>query len=105
LPDIKRKIPTTAGNTILQQDGGKSHLQDNDEVFKAKVMELHGDQNVVKLNTQPTHPPDLNMNDLGFFSSLQSKYYMTSPKDSIELIEMVEEAFKKYPLEKLSRIA
>jgi hypothetical protein len=29
---------------------------------------------------------------------------MTSPKDSIELIEMVEEAFKTYPWQSLNRI-
>ena len=104
LPDIKKKMPASAGNIILQQDGAKSHLQEDDEVFKAKVMELYGDSNAVKLYTQPAQSPDLNVNDLGFFSSLQSKYYMTSPKDSIELIEMVEEAFKTYPWQSLNRI-
>jgi hypothetical protein len=47
LPDIKKKMPATAGNIILQQDGAKSHLQEDDEVFKAKVMELFGDPNAV----------------------------------------------------------
>jgi hypothetical protein len=40
-PDIK-KMPATAGHIILQQDGAKSHLQEDDEVFKAKGMELYG---------------------------------------------------------------
>jgi hypothetical protein len=52
LPDIKKKMPATAGNIILQQDGANSHLPEDDWVFKAKVMELYGDPNAVKLYTQ-----------------------------------------------------
>ncbi|KAG7339151.1 hypothetical protein IV203_020463 [Nitzschia inconspicua] len=48
--------------------------------------------------------PDLNVNDLGFFNSLQSRYYQTAPKDGLELIEMVEETYKNYPAKKLNRI-
>jgi hypothetical protein len=98
LPDIKKKMPVNT-NIILQQDGAKSHLQADDEVFKAKVTELYGDPNAVKLYTQLAQSPDLNVNDLGFFSSLQSKYYMTSPKDS-----MVEQAYKKSLWPSLNRI-
>jgi hypothetical protein len=58
-------------------------------------MELYGDPNAVKLYTQPAQSPDLNVNNLGFFCSLQSKYYMTFPKNSIELMEMVEEVYKE----------
>jgi hypothetical protein len=104
LSDIKKKMPATAGPIILQQDGAKSHLQEDDEVFKAKVMELYGDSNAVKLYTQPAPSPELNVNDLGFFSSLQSKYYKTFPKNSIELIETVEQAYKEYPSKSLNKI-
>jgi hypothetical protein len=48
VPDIKKKMHASAGNIILQQDGMKSHLQEDDEAFKAKVMELYGDPNAVK---------------------------------------------------------
>jgi hypothetical protein len=52
---------------------------------------LYGNEDApVKLYTQPAQSPDLNVNDLGFFASLQSMYYRTSPKNVIELIEMVE---------------
>jgi hypothetical protein len=83
LPDIKKKMPATAGHIILQQDGAESHLQEDDDVFKAKVMEMYGDPDAVKLYTQPAQSPDLNIIALGFSSSLQSKYYKTSPKNSI----------------------
>jgi hypothetical protein len=67
-------------------------------------MELYGEPNAVKLYTQPAQSPDLNVDDLGFFNSLQSKYYRTSPKNSVELIEMVKDAYKKYPLVSLNQI-
>ena len=35
---------------------------------------------------------------------MQSIYYQKSPKNSIELIEIVEDAFKNYPMEKLNKI-
>jgi hypothetical protein len=35
-----KKIPATAGNIILQQDGAKLHLQEDDEAFETKVTEL-----------------------------------------------------------------
>jgi hypothetical protein len=71
LPEIKKKMPVNT-NIILQQDGAKSHLHEDDEVFKAKVIELYGNPNAVKLYIQLAQSPDLNVNDLGFFSSLQS---------------------------------
>ncbi|KAG7337000.1 hypothetical protein IV203_013572 [Nitzschia inconspicua] len=103
LPDVKKKMPID-NNIILQQDGAKAHLPDDDPLFAAKVTELFGDPTAVKLYTQPAQSPDLNVNDLGFFNSLQSRYYQTAPKDALELIEMVEETYKNYPAKKLNRI-
>ncbi|KAG7367330.1 hypothetical protein IV203_030001 [Nitzschia inconspicua] len=103
LPDIKKKMPMN-NNMVLQQDGAKAHLPEDDPLFAAKVLELFGDANAVKLYTQPAQSPDLNVNDLGFFNSLQSRYYQTSPTNAIQLIEMVEETYKNYPPNKLNRI-
>jgi hypothetical protein len=103
LPDIKRKMPIN-NNIIVQQDGAKAHLPVDDPEFKAKVQELYGNKNAVKLYTQLAQSPDLNVNDLGFFASLQSMYYRTSPKNSIDLIEMVESCFNKYDVNKVNRI-
>jgi hypothetical protein len=100
LPDIKRKMPIN-NNVIVQQDGAKAHLPLNDPEFKAKVLDLYGNEDAVKLYTQPAQSPDLNVNDLGFFASLQLMYYRTSPKDAIELIEMVESCFNNYDVNKV----
>jgi hypothetical protein len=62
LSDKKRKMPMN-NNIIMQQDGVKSHLQEDDEVFKAKVTELFADPIAVKLYTQPAQSPDLNVDD------------------------------------------
>ncbi|KAG7345259.1 hypothetical protein IV203_032790 [Nitzschia inconspicua] len=104
LPDIKKKMPPSDRNFVLQQDGARVHLSDDDPSFKAKVTELFGNEDAVKLYTQPAQSPDLNVNDLGFFNSLQSKYYEESPRNAIEMIEMVEKVYKRYPMEKLNRI-
>jgi hypothetical protein len=57
LPDIKRKMPIN-NNIIVQQDGAKAHLPVDDPVFKAKVEELYGNENAVKLYTQLAQSPD-----------------------------------------------
>jgi hypothetical protein len=49
-----------------------------------------------ELYTQPAQSPDLNVNDLGFFASLQSMYYKTAPTDAMELIDKVETCFRNY---------
>ncbi|KAG7339351.1 hypothetical protein IV203_025580 [Nitzschia inconspicua] len=104
LLDIKKKMPPSDRNFVLQQDGARVHLSDDDPSLKVKVTELFGNEDAVKLYTQPAQSPDLNVNDLGFFNSLQSKYYEESPRNAIEIIEMVETVYKSYPMEKLNRI-
>jgi hypothetical protein len=69
LPDTKKKMTATAGNVILQQDGAKSHLKEQNEACIAKVTERFGDPNAIKLYTQLAQSPDLNVNDLGFHNS------------------------------------
>ena len=40
LPAIKQKWPTNNGRIRLQQDGTKSHILDDDEVFKEAVDDI-----------------------------------------------------------------
>jgi hypothetical protein len=104
LPDIEKKNTNECQNIMLQQVGAKGHLQGDDDLFKTKLTELFEDLNAVKLYTQPVPTAELNANDCGVFNCLQSRYYRPSPKNSIKLIEMVDDASKKYPLEKLQWI-
>jgi hypothetical protein len=50
LPDKKKKKMKVNNNITLQQDRAKSHLQEDDEVFIAKVTVLFGDPNSVELS-------------------------------------------------------
>ncbi|CAN0445670.1 unnamed protein product, partial [Discosporangium mesarthrocarpum] len=67
IPAIKARIPRPPGHTIfVQQDGAKPHTGGGVmEAIQAKA----GDD--IILETQPANSPDLNVNDLGFFNSIQ----------------------------------
>ena len=56
------------GNSVrIQQDGAKSHIEEDDKEWPQAVEEMN-----VKLCTQTAQSPDLNINDLAFFTSLTS---------------------------------
>jgi hypothetical protein len=87
----------------IQQDGAKSHIADDDEEWLEALEEL-APGNKIKLFTQPARSPDLNINDLAFFRSIQSLYYEAAPDTEFELIEAVEAAFEEYPANKINRM-
>ena len=89
---------------IIQQDGATSHIVPEDEPFRATMEEIGVPEGKIELYTQPANSPDLNLNDLGFFNSLQSAYYQSCPSNAIELIEMVRESYEDYPSNKINRI-
>ena len=111
LPAIIEKWPTclyTGRPLLIQQDGAPAHLKVVDDVCidEIWVRELtkYGLQNRILLVTQPPNSPDLNVNDLGFFNSLQAQYWRTNPNNAMELIAMVEKTFKEYNPKKINRI-
>ncbi|CAN0504623.1 unnamed protein product, partial [Discosporangium mesarthrocarpum] len=67
IPAIKARMPRPPGHTIfVRQDGAKPHTgRGAMEAIQAKA----GDG--IILETQPSNSPDLNVNDLGFFHSIQ----------------------------------
>ncbi|CAN0013385.1 unnamed protein product [Discosporangium mesarthrocarpum] len=100
IPAIKARMPRPPGHTIfVQQDGAKPHTGGGVmEAIQAKA------GNSIILETQPANSPDLNVNDLGFFHSIQQlkeDVGVSSPKD---LVEATMEAFDVYPLETLERV-
>ena len=110
LPSIATKWPRPEWNgdeppTIyIQQDGATSHINPWDPAIEAKLQTLGVAHDRIKLVTQPPNSPDLNLNDLGFFNSLQSTYYQTCPSNAMELIQMVQETYSEYPAAKINRI-
>ena len=87
----------------IQQDGSKAHfVVKNDVCMDAawnETLREYGLENKINVITQPANSPDLNVNDLGFFNSLQSYYWKENPKNAMQLIAMVRKVFDLYPQE------
>jgi hypothetical protein len=95
LPAIRDAWPAEdAGQTIfVQQDNAKPHILPNDQEFKDAVAKIGMD---IQLVQQPANCPDLNVNDLGFFNSIESLTDRISPRTLNDLIRDVQEEFAAY---------
>jgi hypothetical protein len=78
---------------FVQQDNAKPHILPNDQEFKDVVAKIGMD---IQLVQQPTNSPDLNVNDLGFFNSIESLTDRRSPRTLNDLIRDVQEEFAPY---------
>ncbi|CAM9831042.1 unnamed protein product [Choristocarpus tenellus] len=97
IPAIKAHIPRPEGHTIfLQQDIAKSNTNRNRRITKV-IKEAAGDDIVIE--THPTNSPDLNVNDLGFFHSIQQLREDMRVTNTEELVEATMEVFNMYPRE------
>lgn len=104
LPAVLAKFPPAyleRHGVRIQQDGASSHIDADDPEWLAAV---HETGCKITLETQPANSPDLNINDLAFFRSIQSLYYEAAPENEAELIEAVEDAFEEYACNKLNRM-
>ena len=99
---IEAKMPWLRGTKfIIQQDGARPHTgQDT-------VKELQdggtGEGWTPIIVTQPANSPDVNLNDLGFFSSLKHavSQICSHCTDRVEMMNNVEKTFWDYPADKL----
>jgi len=103
IPAVMDKWPTAIVRVNTQQDGTKAHLKPTDHDLSTELEAL-GSEGEIGLCTQPAQSPDLNINDLGFFNSLQSRCHCTTPKNEMELIAMVEAAFEEHPMATLKKL-
>ena len=94
LPAIREKWPQSfLDETIeIQQDNARPHIRDEDPEWRAAV-EASGMN--VKLVQQPPNSPDMNVLDLGYFSSIQSLQYKANATTTDELIAAVEDSFSR----------
>ena len=82
-----------AGRTIwIQQDNARTHVPVDDQDFARAAAQTGFD---IRLINQPPNSPDMNVLDLGFFASLQSKTDTTTSRNLDELIANVEKEFQK----------
>ena len=103
LPAIVAKWPREArGETIwIQQDNARTHIEPNDEAFRLAVQQTGLD---IRIFNQPPNSPDLNILDLGFFASLQSKTFLTQSKNMDDLIQNVQREFSSYDESKIRNV-
>jgi hypothetical protein len=89
LPSKKNSRDATK-MSVVQQDGAKSHIKEQDPAFLAAGST--GNWEIV-LETQPARSPDVNHLDLSFFRALQSAQWARGFASNVdELIAMVEGA-------------
>jgi hypothetical protein len=94
--------PQHRGQTIwIQQDNARTHVAATDAEFLAAVALTGLD---IRIMNQPPNSPDMNVLDLGFFSSLQSKTYLKTAANIDELVTNVQEEFNLYVHDKLTKV-
>ncbi|CAM9921927.1 unnamed protein product, partial [Discosporangium mesarthrocarpum] len=100
IPAINARMPRPPGHTIfVQQNGAKPHTGGGVmEAIQAKA----GDS--IILETHPANSPDLNVNDLGFFHSIQQPKEDVGVSSPEDLVEAIMEAFNVCPWETLERV-
>ncbi|CAN0304317.1 unnamed protein product [Laminaria digitata] len=59
---------------------------------------------MVELVTQPAQSPDLNVNDLGFFASLESRVWGMNATTIDELVNTIFEQYEQYDAATLERV-
>lgn len=103
LEAIKTRWPREdLGKTIfIQQDNARTHVSVDDEDF-ARASAQTGFN--IRLINQPPNSPDMNVLDLGFFASLQSKTDKTNSRNLDELIANVENEFRNYDVNDLRNV-
>ena len=89
---------------MIQQDNARPHITAEDEAFKAVCDEMHEQGYTIQLTSQPPNSPDLNVLDLGFFSSIQSLQHQKAAHDITTMLKAVEDSFSEYPPEKLDDV-
>lgn len=87
----------------IQQDNAKTHINVDDPTFveAAQACRYGWD---IRLTCQPPNSPDLNVLDLGFFAAIQALFEKGTPNNINQIVEKVEEAYMKYPVDRANRV-
>ena len=105
LPAIRRKMLWLKGDEIIiQHDGAKAHNGNGNFEYLNEAGQDRGFN--IRFVTQPAQSPDLNMNDLAFFHSLNVRAEeIKGEQRSMEaIVQSVEAAYNAYSTDTLSRI-
>ncbi|XP_026435503.1 uncharacterized protein LOC113333202 [Papaver somniferum] len=94
LPAIIQKWPHDGRTIFIQQDNARPHIAIGDEQFCEVVRQFGLD---ARICFQPPNSPDLNVNDLGYFRSIDEHQHSEAPNTVPELVAGVEKSFREYP--------
>eukprot|EP00117_Sycon_ciliatum_P044524 scpid94515/ scgid32113/ len=93
-----------AGTTLYyyQHDGARPHTAKANEAHWSR----HGQKSGFSIDVvvQPAQSPDLNVNDLAFFSSLQSDTELVAKRNVFDLVAAVEKSWAEYPQERMEAV-
>ncbi|CAM9402423.1 unnamed protein product [Discosporangium mesarthrocarpum] len=98
IPAVKACMPRPEGHTIFVQQDGERHTPRWGSWRQSR--RRWG----VMLSEKPSEPTDLNVNDLGFFHSIQQLKEYVGMTNTQELVEATAEAFNVYPRGTLERV-
>ena len=102
LPAIKATCLANSATCIrIQQDNARPHIGPTDVEFTAAAERLELNTRLV---CQPPNSPDLNVLDLGFFTSIQALQYEEAPSNIDELIDVVQSSFDKLKKNTLNNV-
>jgi hypothetical protein len=102
LPAIGHFWPKDHKGTIyIQHDNTRPHIRADDDDFVRAVVATGRD---IQLEYQPPNSPDLNVLDLGYFTSIQSLQQTKQSTTVDELIEVVEDSYRELDSRKLNNI-
>ncbi|CAM9516049.1 unnamed protein product [Discosporangium mesarthrocarpum] len=100
IPAINSCMPRPEGHTIfVQQDGGTPHTKVG--IMEAIKEAMGGD---IVIESQPANSSDLNVNDLGFFHSIQQLNEYVGMTNAQELVQTTAKAFDVYPQDTQKRV-
>ncbi|KAF0711552.1 hypothetical protein AaE_012209 [Aphanomyces astaci] len=90
IPAIKQAWPGPRGQPIyIQQDNARPHVEVGDAAVTAAGC---SDGGKIQLVVQPAMSPDINVLDLGFFTSIQALQHRTAVTSIDKLVAAVQEA-------------
>ena len=102
-PAIRSAMKHAKTTTVLRMDGAGNHFKRS--IHHEISQELTKDGFDIRLEQQPSNSPDLNVLDLGFFHSLQTRVAKIKEGGKlVDILSNVNKAFKEYPPETLERV-
>ncbi len=104
-PAIRRKM-SWLSEVHIQFDNARPHTKKSiqSKLLDAARNKRGSDGVEIKLSPQPAQSPDLNLNDLGFYSSLDATIGNDRSFNLMVLWEQISSAFKNYDSSKLTKL-